>query len=363
MRKHLLILAAWCLLPLLARAQSTLPSQFAGWQMTSSTTLTAAQAEQVAGDAAPALREYGLKSIEQASYGKGAAKFAAVLYTMQDPSAAFGADSMLRTPEMAPSKIAEHAYLAPKQALVLQGNQVLEISGDDVARLGEDLKPLLEAAGHATAPGSFPSLPREIPEAGLVTGSDRYLLGPVALHQVLPLADGDWLGFGNGAEAVLARYRRGGQEMTLLLVDYPTPQLAVTHLNSIAQQLEIGKPPQPGHASLYAKRALTHVALVVGARTKESAEGLLREIGADAELTWNEPTFSLTDPSTVQMLLGVFSGTGLICLFTLGAGLAFSIFRLLVKRLFPGKVFDRPESLEILQLGLSSKPIRAKDLY
>jgi hypothetical protein len=37
--------------------------------------------------------------------------------------------------------------------------------------------------------------------------------------------------------------------------------------------------------------------------------------------------------------------------------------RLLVKKLLPGKIFDRPERMEIIQLGLSSKPIEAKDFY
>ena len=45
------------------------------------------------------------------------------------------------------------------------------------------------------------------------------------------------------------------------------------------------------------------------------------------------------------------------------AGLGFGGFRLFIKYLLPGKVFDRSDDIEILQLGLASKPIQAKDFY
>jgi hypothetical protein len=35
----------------------------------------------------------------------------------------------------------------------------------------------------------------------------------------------------------------------------------------------------------------------------------------------------------------------------------------LIKKLFPGKVFDRPEDIEVLQLGLSGKRIDPRDFY
>jgi hypothetical protein len=37
--------------------------------------------------------------------------------------------------------------------------------------------------------------------------------------------------------------------------------------------------------------------------------------------------------------------------------------RVLLKTLFPGKVFDRPGQMEVLQLGLSSKRIDPRDFY
>jgi hypothetical protein len=39
------------------------------------------------------------------------------------------------------------------------------------------------------------------------------------------------------------------------------------------------------------------------------------------------------------------------------AGIAFGGFRILMKRLFPDKIFDRPEQMEIIALHLSD-PVR-----
>ena len=53
----------------------------------------------------------------------------------------------------------------------------------------------------------------------------------------------------------------------------------------------------------------------------------------------------------------------LIGVFAVIAGVAFGGVRLLVKRLLPGKVFDRDSQLQVLQLGLGSKPIQVQDFY
>ena len=48
---------------------------------------------------------------------------------------------------------------------------------------------------------------------------------PQALNQFFPVGADDWLGFSQGAEAEVAQYQLGGQEVTLLLADFPTPQI------------------------------------------------------------------------------------------------------------------------------------------
>jgi hypothetical protein len=105
------------------------------------------------------------------------------------------------------------------------------------------------------------------------------------------------------------------------------------------------------------------VALVFNAPSRDAANLLLNQLEYHSSITWNEPSRSYTDPPFPTMIVGVFEGTGLIMLFAFAAGLGFGGFRLLVKILLPGRVFDRASQVEILQLGLSSKPIDSRDFY
>ena len=59
------------------------------------------------------------------------------------------------------------------------------------------------------------------------------------------------------------------------------------------------------------------------------------------------------------MIVGAITGTGVICMFAIIAGLAFGGVRLVVKRA-TNRVFDRPDQVQVLQLGLSSKPIKSR---
>jgi hypothetical protein len=44
-----------------------------------------------------------------------------------------------------------------------------------------------------------------------------------------------------------------------------------------------------------------------------------------------------------------------VCGISIVAGIAFGGFRLAIKRLLPGKVFDRPEDVEFISLHLSDR--------
>jgi hypothetical protein len=105
------------------------------------------------------------------------------------------------------------------------------------------------------------------------------------------------------------------------------------------------------------------VGLVAGARSQEEADKLLGQMHSAIHVTWNEPSASFTEPGIGPIIVGIIVGTGVICLFAVIAGVAFGGVRLLVKRLLPGKVFDRDSQLQVLQLGLGSKPIQVQDFY
>lgn len=355
-------------------AQGILPATAANWESRAAATeIPAASVQQVAGAASAGLQEYRVESAETRTYEHGGASFTTTVFEFGDPSEAYGAYSYLRTPDMVPANLTEHSAMSKSRALALTGNLVVEFTGSDIRRAENAMVLLVaEAGGHAKF-GIYPPLPQRLPRKDFIPRSDHYVVGPVALDQFLPLGKGDWVGFSKGAEAELARYRLDGREATLLIADYPTPQIAETRMNDFQTELgamNVGA-EKGGNASggakgatpVYVRRDGTMVALVSGAPSEKSASFLLGQVHAQFDLTWNEPVLKKNQPSMAIIVVGTIVGAGEICAFTLLGGVIFAGMRLLIKKMWPGLVFDRSGSMEILELGLSARPIRTNDLY
>ena len=345
-----------------------LPGSFGGWTGTAQTGL----APTVIGyptDVHPneamiqaTRQEYGFVSGENADYKRGSEELRVNLYKMKDPSGAYGLYSYLRTTDMPHADFTEHSSISHEHALVLIGNVVVEVGGKDLPKNRAALKALVAAVVPHAESGLLPTIGDHIPTKGFIDRTDKYVLGPETLHQLIPLADGDWLGFSQGAEAETAKYRVNGRELDLVIADFPTPQTAAKKLAELQKQFNINDSNDGSSRPLYARRALTLVAIVSGATTKKDADAILDQIESGTQITWNEPTFQFKEPGIGVMIVGAIMGTGVICLFAIIAGLAFGGVRLVVKRA-TNKVFDRPDQVQVLQLGLSSKPINAEDFY
>ncbi len=351
-------------------APQLLPGSFGGWSGTVQPGLSpsaAISSDHQAGvkvsQGSSALPEYGFVAGENGKYTKGPESVQVDVYRMKDPSGAYGLLTYLRAPDMARAKLANHSFMSNDEALILTGNLVIDVHGRDLHRHEADWKALAQDVGAHAEGGALPTLWQELPAKELMSGTDRYVLGPRTLNQFFPMAIGDSVGFGTGAEAEVARYRAGKGEATLLLVDLPTPQIATQTLKQLAGQYDVnGSKPGTG-APVYAKRLMTTIAIVAGAPTEADAQALLNEVQSSEVFTWNEPTPKGKQADIGTIVVGTIVGTGVICAFSIVAGLAFGGFRLAVKRVLPGKVFDRERHLQVLQLGLSSKPISAEDFY
>jgi len=359
MYRGLLRLAALLLIAVIPLwGQTILPVSFHGWNEMAREPFAPNDAQSLA-----AAKEYGFASGERAVYTRGTETLNVVLYRMNDPSAAYGEYSYLRTPDMARADLTEHSSLSANRALMLAGNLVVDVQREDLPKLHDELKALAASVAARAQTGLLPTLAEHLPQKDFVDRSDRYVLGPSTLNQVFPVPIGDALGFSQGAEAEVARYRLDGRDVTLLIADYPTPQFAAKKFADLQEQFNINDSRENAKPVLYAKRSLTLIAFVAGADSQIEADRLLNQVHSDTELTWNEPTFQFTQPNIGTIVVGTIIGTGIICLFALVSGLAFGGVRLVVKRALPDRVFDRSDQLQILQLGLSSKPINAEDFY
>jgi len=352
----------------LAANPQAAPASFAGWSQ-SGTPQTIAPASDIRWPALwPVFQEYGFVSGEVQQYSKDGKTLSVALYRMKDSSGAYGLYSFLRSPGMGRADITDHSCISDSRALILDGVTVVEITGpgSDFLKIRPDFKSLVDALGPAAVDSPYPDLFKRLPLRGFQEGTDRYILGPAALQASVPIAEGDWAGFANGAEAEIGQYRFSGENhtATLIVIDYPTPQVATKMLkewagkfNLDAQNADSKKP------TIYASRKLTIVGVVSGEISATEAKALLSHLDSGEELTWNEPGFSLSDANINAVIASIIVGTGILCMFTLVAGLAFGGVRLVVKRILPGRIFDRGSAMDVLQLGLASKPINSDDFY
>jgi hypothetical protein len=366
-------------------AQDTLPSSVGTWAATGAATqVPAQQVEQLANDRANILREYGITAGERREYADGNDKATVTLYLMVDPSAAFGAFTFFREPDMAlPAPVTAASYAAGKRghALLVVGNLLMDVVASKREMATAELNTLARSVAAQADRRPYPPIAGFLPKAGLIPGSERYVLGPLALAQVFPEGAPirmDWAGFGSSAEAIVARYRLPAGKLSsqssrrehtaeglLLLILYPTQQLAADRYDALSKSFALNVEPgqEAGRPNVFGTRSSALIALLSGAETREAAAELLDQVHYSSDVTWNEPTHNITDPSISTIVVGAILDTGAIMLLVFAASIGFGGFRLLAKLLAPGKIFDRNAEVEILQLGINSKPVDVKDFY
>ena len=351
-----------------AAAQGLLPSSFAGWNATApSAMIPATGLDPILGPDTQAFREYVVKLTEQRTYTQGSLSASVTLYKLRDPSSAYGAYTFLHGDNLADANLGSYAGTSRDRALIVVGEMLLDVTvaAKQVRPPDADLKQLTDALDKKADHTPYPFIGEHLPEKGRVKGSERYVIGPLSLAHFAPLGTDDWMGYDYSAETILARYQSGGANETLIITSYPTQQIAAKKFAGILRRFTFDPPGavQPGQTVLFGKRVSSYIAVVAGAPSREAANKILDQVGYESDVTWNEPKQTLTEPGINTMIVEAFVGTGVIMLFAIAAGIGFGGLRVLIKLVLPNKVFDREKQIEILQLGISSKPIKAKDFY
>lgn len=351
-----------------AGMQSVLPASFGGWNASAPSSMSApSQLDQLLGADATPFREYVVKSIEQRTYNQGPETTSITLYRLRDPSSAYGAYTFLRNDSLLPVNLGSFAGASRDRALVVVGEFLLDISvpAKQARPADSDLKQLADSLQKAADQTPYPSIGEHLPKQGRVSNSERYFVGPIGLSQYVPIGTDDWVGFDHSAETIVARYHVAGKDEMLLIASYPTQQIAAMKFASMLRRFTFDPPGAvpPGQTVLFGKRVSSIVAVVVGAPSRDAADKLLDQVGYESQVMWDEPKQTLTEPGIGNMIVGAFVGTGAIMVLAIAAGIGFGGIRVVVKLFFPNRVFDRDKQIEILQLGISSKPIKAKDFY
>lgn len=362
MRRQFLFVCGMALLgamPISAQT-SPLPKQFRNWK------LTGCSIKAVPFSFA---KEAGEKEFRACQFASGNNQVAIAGGRYADPSSAYEVFTSLLRPGMVPTDVGQQAAFDKNGVIVQEGTLVFS-STANISR--DDLSALIKAVEAKSEKSPLPPVRTYLPGPGRLLGSERYALGPEAMRAALNgLGQSgldalvDKAGFSTGAEAMLARYAtpdKQGQDKqggVLLLLEYPTPQLAEQHIHHLDEVL----PANPAEQGLRVIRKGSLLSMVLSASSPEYAKDLREAINYETQVTWNEPSQTATDPPITSTLVKIIMGTFVFMIAAVALGIAFGGVRVITKRFFPGKVFDRPEQIEVLQLGLSGKRIDPSDFY
>jgi hypothetical protein len=317
---------------------------------------------------AAVLKEYGFQRLEKAAYtrddGRNLMVKAAVF---ADASGAYGAFTYYYSEQMGQETIGGQAAFLNNRVLFCQGNVLVDAAFDRMSVMSASQ--MRQLAGLLPQPadnkGKPPSLPTRLPKGAdrtLEKNTTKYILGPVGLDRVGSPLPASLVDFQSGAEVVIGRYGVNAGDATLMLIEYPTPQIAAERLRAIdASHVDSSHPAaqqQPGVAPIlevgpyFASRTGPIIVIAAGPLSKSEARSLISSISYEADVTWNENTYVSKKDNLANFLFNAIILCGIVVGLALVAGIAFGGLRLLIKRLFPDSVFDRRETMEFISLHL-----------
>jgi hypothetical protein len=324
-----------------------LPPSFNGWRKSERTVKTSTDPVVAAPADAAVLKEYGFTDVELATYLRDDRKMQVKAARFENTTGAYGAFTFYGDPQMQTEKIPDQGVSNSSRVLFYRGNILVDVTLERVTAMSAaDLRALSDALpriqGNISTP---PSLPRNIPPQSYLPHTSRYVIGPVALERLglpIPAALVD---FNKGAEVEFAKYRTSLGEGQLMLISYPTPQIAAERMRAMQAASLPGGP-------FYFRRSAPFVVMVNGDIPANEAQSLLASVNYDADVTLNEPTKPNPKDNPREFIIAIFLLIGMMILVALILGFAFGGVRVWVKKHYPNSIFDRPENIEIIQLNL-----------
>ena len=350
-----------------AAGPTLLPGSFGPWQAEGpSETKSGAGLFQGFGDArVDVLREAGLINLELRSYANGSEKLGLTLYTFKDPSGAYEFYTSVTAPSTNSAHLGDDSAFDAHQGIILVRNFVLTTGPLQNPKPEEFAGVVAILKGKADRT-PFPPLRDYLPKTWRISGTEKYAQGPVAFAYAMDaLGQGAYrdlakeIGFQKSAETIFAKYQGTHGSGTLLLIEYPNQQIAENRRHHLEQAL----PASAKQAGVTVQRKESLLSLVFAPTSAMHAQAIRDEVNYETEITWNEPSQTATDPPLVYVLFKIFLTTTLFLVLATVMGVFFGGIRILVKHWLPGKVFDRPRNIEVLQLGLTGKKIDPTDMY
>jgi uncharacterized protein DUF6599 len=349
-----------------AAEAAILPKEFGGWQLQG--TLQTSKDAATADPTNPAiLKEYGFTDFSSGAYTReDGRKLTVRAARFADASGAYGAFTYYKQPEMLNEKIGDQASSLNNRVLFYRGNVLVEALFDKLSVMSA--AELRELASVIPLPQggarNLPSLPIYLPKQDYVKNTAKYIMGPMTLDKIGSPLSAQLIDFGAGAEVVEGTYRSSSGEGTLLLISYPTPQIAAEHLKRIEaahQANPQSSPNAPAVVEMGAfaqKRSGPIVAVAAGPISESEANAILAPVHYDADVTWNENTFFDKKNNVANLLWNVVVLCGVLMGITLAAGFAFGGVRVALQRLLPRRKHDGEDDFIALHIDEAVPKVR-----
>ena len=347
---------------------SVLPKDFGGWHMQGTAKLSTDPATADAANAA-LLKEYGITGFESATYiREDGRKLAIKAAKFGDASGAFGAFTFYNQPEMQREAIGDQGSSFNQRILFYRGNILVDAVFDRLTAMSA--AELRELAGFLPRPkgnaNNLAPVLAYMPKRDYIRNTEKYVVGSVGLAHIASPLPANMIDFGAGAEVVLGRYQVSGGEAILMVVSYPTPQIAAEHMKTIDATRTTAR-QEPGEASIvnvgpfYDKRSGPFLAIASGPISQSDARTLLGSVNYDADVTWNQNTFFDKKNNLANLLVNIILLCGILMGLAIVAGLAFGGIRIAIRQLLPGKFFKDPDEVEFIALHLDVSRTEAAD--
>lgn len=355
LRKQILLALFCCLISLTALSQQQrpapsvmLPDAFAGWERSGAA--QTGRDPKVIDPAHPAvLNEYGFRDFEQATYTKEDRKLTVKAARFPDASSAYGAFTFYRDPRMQNERIGTMAASANERVMFFRDNLLVEATFDRVTAMSAaDLRELAAALPALSGPEtSLPSLPQYLPRDKVIANSAKFILGPIAYSALGLPVSAQVIDFSRNPEVLSAKISTDAGSSDMLLMNYPTPQIAIERMKSV----EAANPNQP-NVTYASKRSGPLVAVITGPISDKDARLVLARVHYEADVTWNENTGLSKRDNIGSIVVAAVTLAIIIFLISIGAGAVFGFGRVFLNRLFPGRFAPRNEETEFTRLNL-----------
>jgi hypothetical protein len=356
----LIVLSATALAGEGAARPALLPPQFSGWQISGApqTSIDPAVAD---APNAGLLKEYGFTDLESATYTRDdGRKLTLKAARFSDASGAYGAFTYYKLPQMLKETIPDQAASLNERVLFYRGNILVDVIFEKLSAMSAaELRELSQALPlPAGSSRNLPSLPAYLPKLGYVKNTAKYVVGPVGLERISSPLPAQLVDFSVSSEVALGTYQTSDGQATLILISYPTPQIAAEHLRQI-DAARLPNPQQPGSGAtlnigpVFDKRTGPILVIATGAISSDDAKSLLSAVNYEADVTWNENTYTGKKNNLGNLLLNIFMLCAILMAFSAVAGLAFGGIRIFFNRILPESLLHRKKEVEFISLNLS----------